>query len=72
MYYFFLYINYQCPQPRYLKDDKEEVLLFALSRLHFLLQSFYLLLQSPIFPVTASVVVITPLQSAKGQKGNAI
>lgn len=71
MYYFFLHINYQCPRPRYLKYDEEEVLLFALSRLHFLLQSFYLLLQSPIFPVTAPVVVVTSLQNAKERKGDA-
>lgn len=48
-------------KPKYLKYDKEEVLLFTLSRFHFFLQSFYLLFKSPIFPVTASVIIITSL-----------
>jgi len=55
-----------------LEYDKEEVLLFTLSRFHFFLQSFYLLLQSPIFPVTASVIIVTSLQDAQEQKENAI
>lgn len=59
-------------KPKYLKYDKEEVLLFTLSRFHFFLQSFYLLFESPIFPVTASVIIITSLQNAKEQKENAI
>lgn len=59
--------TYQRPKPRYLKYDKEEILLFTLSRFHFFLQSFYLFLKSPIFPVTASVVVITSLQNAKNK-----
>lgn len=56
-------LNISQSQPTHLEDDEEKVFLLTLSRLHFLLQPFDLLLQGTVLPVAAPVIIITALQN---------